>query len=94
MGFSKPAAQSYARQSYARMTAVSVDEGYEMPANPEFGSVSLQQYIPELVKRGRIDFRHRPGSQTLGFAASSPGQARSPTRALMRRISSSVPQPK
>jgi uncharacterized protein YbjT (DUF2867 family) len=53
MGFSKPAAQSY-----ARMTAVSVDEGYEMPANPKRGSVSLQQYISELVQRGRNGQAH------------------------------------
>lgn len=46
MGFSAPAAESY-----ARMTAVSVDEQFAAPQGPERGEVSLRQYIAELVQR-------------------------------------------
>jgi hypothetical protein len=46
MGFSKPAAQSY-----ARMTAASVDGGFEMPDEPVRGSVSLKDYIGALVQQ-------------------------------------------
>jgi len=46
MGFSEPAAESY-----ARMTAISVDERYSMPESPERGTVSLQHYISSLVGR-------------------------------------------
>ncbi|MET3582092.1 uncharacterized protein YbjT (DUF2867 family) [Mesorhizobium robiniae] len=45
MGFSEAAAQSY-----ARMTAVTLDE-LELPTNPERGTVSLQRYISDLVAR-------------------------------------------
>ncbi|WP_245316358.1 hypothetical protein [Mesorhizobium wenxiniae] len=45
MGFSKAAAKSY-----ARMTAVSLDD-LELPDSPERGTVSLQCYISDLVTR-------------------------------------------
>jgi uncharacterized protein YbjT (DUF2867 family) len=44
LGFSESAASSY-----ARMTAVSVDGGFEMPAQPERGKITLDRYISELV---------------------------------------------
>jgi hypothetical protein len=47
-GFSPEAAAS----AYARMTAVSVDGGFEMPDDPESGKVTLQSYISELVEGG------------------------------------------
>jgi uncharacterized protein YbjT (DUF2867 family) len=47
-GFSPEAAHSY-----ARMTAVSVDGGFEEPDDPERGTVSLASYIGDLV-RGRL----------------------------------------
>lgn len=46
MGFSEAAAESY-----ARMTAVTVDGLYELPDMPERGKVSLHRYIAELVQR-------------------------------------------
>lgn len=46
MGFSEPAAESY-----ARMTAISVDGGFEIPDTTERGTVTLQEYIDALVKR-------------------------------------------
>lgn len=46
LGFSESAAKSY-----ARMTAVSVDGAYEMPANPERGTITLRAYIANLVAR-------------------------------------------
>jgi uncharacterized protein YbjT (DUF2867 family) len=46
LGFSAAAAISY-----ARMTAVSVDGGYDMPAAPERGTTTLQDYIEALVAR-------------------------------------------
>jgi uncharacterized protein YbjT (DUF2867 family) len=45
LGFSTAAAASY-----ARMTAVTVDEKYTPPDTPERGSVSLQAYTTELVR--------------------------------------------
>jgi uncharacterized protein YbjT (DUF2867 family) len=45
MGFSKAAAKSY-----ARMTAVTLDD-LELPDSPERGTVSLQRYISDLVTR-------------------------------------------
>jgi uncharacterized protein YbjT (DUF2867 family) len=45
-GFSEAAAQSY-----ARMTAVSVDSGFERPKSPERGQVTLEAYIRALVGR-------------------------------------------
>lgn len=43
-GFSEAAARSY-----ARMTAVSVDGGFEMPKSPERGQVTLRAYVRALV---------------------------------------------
>ncbi len=44
IGFSLPAAHSY-----ARMTAATLDEQYEMPGEPERGSVTLQQFVNESI---------------------------------------------
>ena len=44
MGFSEPAADAY-----ARMTAVSVDGGFSMPADPVRGRVTLEDYVAKLV---------------------------------------------
>ena len=46
LGFSESSAESY-----ARMTAVTVDEPYELPDEPERGNTSLRRYIAELVER-------------------------------------------
>lgn len=46
LGFSQPAAESY-----ARMTAISVDGGFETPAEPERGTITLTRYIADLVRR-------------------------------------------
>lgn len=46
LGFSAAAAASY-----ARMTAACVDQGFQRPASSERGSVTLQAYIGELVRR-------------------------------------------
>jgi hypothetical protein len=46
-GFSPEAASAY-----NRMTAVSVDGGFEMPDDPERGKVTLQSYISRLVEGG------------------------------------------
>lgn len=46
LGFSAPAARSY-----GRMTAVSVDEGFETPPNPERGTTTLDAYVRDLVRR-------------------------------------------
>jgi uncharacterized protein YbjT (DUF2867 family) len=43
LGFSEPAAKSY-----ARMTAISVDGNFEMPDDPTRGSITLQAYIAKL----------------------------------------------
>lgn len=48
LGFSGPAAHSY-----ARMTAVSVDEDFEMPADPTRGPTSLQAYVDALAASAR-----------------------------------------
>jgi uncharacterized protein YbjT (DUF2867 family) len=48
LGFSEPAAKSY-----ARMTAASVDGGFEMPDRPVRGSVTLRDYIGALVRPER-----------------------------------------
>ncbi|MBW8723789.1 MAG: hypothetical protein JF625_01345, partial [Inquilinus limosus] len=48
LGFSEPAAKSY-----ARMTATSVDGGFEMPDRPVRGSVTLRDYISALVRSER-----------------------------------------
>jgi uncharacterized protein YbjT (DUF2867 family) len=45
LGFSAPAARSY-----VRMTAASVDGGFEMPDQPVRGSVTLEDYIGALVR--------------------------------------------
>jgi uncharacterized protein YbjT (DUF2867 family) len=45
MGFSAPAAESY-----ARMTALSVDGQLELPDEPERGQVSIRQYVAGLVR--------------------------------------------
>lgn len=45
LGFSEPAAHSY-----ARMTAVSVDGDYDMPDAPIRGCVKLESHIEHLVK--------------------------------------------
>lgn len=46
LGFSQSAAESY-----ARMTAVSVDGGFDMPGNPVRGETTLDAYIHDLVAR-------------------------------------------
>lgn len=46
LGFSEAAADSY-----ARMTAVSIDGDFERPESSERGVVTLQNYIDELVRR-------------------------------------------
>lgn len=46
LGFSEPAAASY-----ARMTAVSLDEGFDQIERPIRGSTSLTDYIQQLVAR-------------------------------------------
>jgi uncharacterized protein YbjT (DUF2867 family) len=46
MGFSAAAAESY-----ARMTALSVDGKIAMPDEPERGEVAIRQYVAELVAR-------------------------------------------
>ena len=43
-GFSQAAAQSY-----ARMTAVSVESGFEAPTSAERGQITLEAYIRDLV---------------------------------------------
>lgn len=50
IGFSAPAAQSY-----ARMTAASADGGFEMPDQPVRGSVTLRDYIGALVRDVPLD---------------------------------------
>lgn len=50
IGFSEPAARSY-----ARMTAASVDGGFERPDRPVRGSVTLRDYIGALVCGGPLD---------------------------------------
>ena len=46
LGFSEAAARSY-----HRMTAISVDGAYEMPDNPVRGTVTVQDYVHDLVAR-------------------------------------------
>jgi uncharacterized protein YbjT (DUF2867 family) len=46
MGFSEAAAESY-----ARMTALTADGDFELPASTEHGKVTLQAYVDALVKR-------------------------------------------
>lgn len=46
LGFSEPAAKSY-----ARMTAVSLDSGFDHDPNPIRGSTTLEEYIRKLVAR-------------------------------------------
>jgi uncharacterized protein YbjT (DUF2867 family) len=48
LGFSAAAARSY-----ARMTAISVDGGYDLPERPVRGDTTLEQYIAQLVARSR-----------------------------------------
>jgi uncharacterized protein YbjT (DUF2867 family) len=50
IGFSEPAARSY-----ARMIAASVDGGFERPDQPVRGSVTLRDYIGTLVRGGPLD---------------------------------------
>jgi hypothetical protein len=47
IGFSTAAAHSY-----ARMTAATLDEHYEMPGEPERGIVTLQTFVNESVAGG------------------------------------------
>jgi len=47
LGFSEAAAHSY-----ARMTRITVDGGFEMPTSPERGQITLESYIRALVGRG------------------------------------------
>ncbi|QQV79400.1 NmrA family NAD(P)-binding protein (plasmid) [Sphingomonas aliaeris] len=46
LGFSEPAAKSY-----ARMTGVSVDGNFEMPDNPIRGTITLQAYVDALCSK-------------------------------------------
>jgi uncharacterized protein YbjT (DUF2867 family) len=46
LGFSEAAADSY-----ARMTAVSIDGGFDMPDNPLRGDTTLEAYVHDLVAR-------------------------------------------
>jgi uncharacterized protein YbjT (DUF2867 family) len=46
-GFSPEAADSY-----ARMTAMSIDGGFDLPPNPERGIVTLQDYVSKLCLAG------------------------------------------
>jgi uncharacterized protein YbjT (DUF2867 family) len=46
LGFSEAAAESF-----ARMTAASVDGGFDKPASSERGTVTLADYVRELVRR-------------------------------------------
>jgi hypothetical protein len=48
LGFSDAAASSY-----ARMTKVSVEGGFEMPEHPTRGPTTLESYITTLVARAR-----------------------------------------
>ena len=48
LGFSDAAAQSY-----AKMTEVSVDQGFMVPDDPERGTTSLRSYIADLVQRSQ-----------------------------------------
>lgn len=48
MGFSEAAADAY-----ARMTAVSVDGGFDMPSDPLRGTVTLEDHIARLVAENR-----------------------------------------
>lgn len=48
LGFSAAAAESY-----ARMTAVTVDEKYQVPGVPVRGKTSLSDYVAQLVARSR-----------------------------------------
>ena len=47
IGFSAAAAHSY-----ARMTAATLDQHYEMPGEPERGTVTLQEFVDESVSGG------------------------------------------
>lgn len=58
LGFSEAAAASY-----ARMTAVSLDGDFERPASPERGTVTLQDYIDELVGRAAGQSAKTAGSR-------------------------------
>jgi uncharacterized protein YbjT (DUF2867 family) len=40
-----------AATAYARMTAIRVDGGFDMPADPERGSVTLEAYTQDLVRQ-------------------------------------------
>lgn len=53
LGFSEAAAQSY-----TRMTAVSIDSGFEMPKSPERGQITLDAYIRALVGRKQDAVAH------------------------------------
>jgi uncharacterized protein YbjT (DUF2867 family) len=48
LGFSEAAADAY-----ARMTAVSVDGGFELPTSAERGPTTLEAYVQALVERAR-----------------------------------------
>ncbi|MFL6679777.1 MAG: NmrA family NAD(P)-binding protein [Burkholderiaceae bacterium] len=47
LGFSEAAADSF-----ARMTAASIDGGFDRPASTEHGTVTLADYVQDLVQRG------------------------------------------
>jgi uncharacterized protein YbjT (DUF2867 family) len=49
LGFSESAAASY-----ARMTETTVDQRYDLPASPMRGSISLPDYISNLVQAHQI----------------------------------------
>ena len=48
-GFSEAAAQSY-----TRMTALSLDSGFDMPADAFRGATTLELYVSDLVARAEI----------------------------------------
>lgn len=49
LGFSNAAAQSY-----ARMTAVTLDEDYQLPDMPVRGEITLQEYVAGLVRGSEV----------------------------------------
>jgi hypothetical protein len=48
MGFPEAAADSY-----ARMTEISVDQGFDVPANPTRGATTIEQCVQPLVDSSR-----------------------------------------
>ena len=41
-----------ATDAFARMTAVSIDGGFDLPTHPERGTVTLQEYVSQLCRAG------------------------------------------